>query len=93
MKGFMFSIEAVISIIILASFLVAVGTYFTNTQPESNYLIENLQSKQATSFYFYENEIVAPTTLCRDIFVKETATNNIQTRSICKWIIKEFLLF
>ena len=53
MKGFIFSIEALISVIVLLLFLAMVNFYFVDYSSENNYQITKIQNSQAIALYVF----------------------------------------
>ena len=84
MKGFLFSIEAIISIILLFSVLLVIGTYTTDTSQINDYLIVKTQNSQANTFYFNENNTIVDN---NTLFCETIAYYNgikISTRQVCE---------
>ena len=84
MKGFLFSIEALISIILLFSVLFFIGSYNVDNSQINDYIILKTQNTQSQTFYFNENFVVTDN---NSLFCEKIAYYNgtqISTKQVCK---------
>ncbi len=82
MKGFIFSIEALLAVVILLSSLMIISFYDENSN-NSNIFIDKLYSNSINKIYFNETiEITNKQNMYCDIFVKYNIT--IQENTICE---------
>jgi len=89
MKGFIFSIEAVMA---LAIVLIVLGTFYFSTGnyiPRTNTLQIQMQSDEATALYFNEPgqspQIDANQQYCAKISVYVPASKSFSDKTLCRW--------
>ena len=84
MKGFLFSIEAIIAIIIIIGALVLINTYFLENYG-IDIIVTNSQSERINAFYFNEMQVLEdkPNLFC-DRIINYNSTGNFSDRNYCE---------
>ncbi|MDD4250645.1 MAG: hypothetical protein PHX27_00455 [Candidatus ainarchaeum sp.] len=86
MKGFIFSIEMILTIIILLSTLIIIGTNTNQYTNQNNNFLTNIQSNQTNSIYYQatHTNIDKNNLFCNKIILYNVTTQTFKKNIICE---------